>query len=82
MITNAEVLLLDSHYSGATSCLVCCSPIGAGEGFTAIFHGRVLRFKCAGCLSRFSADPERFISGHAAECCDHQDSSPYSEWCD
>ena len=82
MIANADVSLLDSRYSGATTCLVCGSPIGAGEGFTALFHNQVLRFKCAGCLSRFSADPDRFMSGHAADCCDHHDQSPASEWCD
>lgn len=82
MIASAEVVLLDSRYSDAASCLVCASEIAAGEGLTASYQGRVLRFKCAGCLARFRTDPDRFINGHSAGCCEHHDRSPASEWCD
>lgn len=81
MATASELVTLDPGEQPAGVCLVCGNDIGAGEGITASYRGRVLRFKCPGCLSRFRADPEPFLAGHTAGCCGgSHDHSPASEW--
>lgn len=78
-----DLVVLDSRYHGAARCLVCGSEIPAGVGFTVGLAGRIVRLRCHGCLSRFEADPERFLAAHPPGCC-RQDgaSSLASEWCD
>lgn len=82
MATPPGLVTLDPTDDPAASCLVCGSHIPAGAGVTAMFRGVRVRFRCEGCLSRFEADPWRFLGGHAAGCC-HADenASPASEWC-
>ncbi len=77
-------VVFDSRDQDAASCVVCGNAIAAGDGVTASFHGRTLRFKCPGCFARFQADPELFLTGHPAGCCNGQhDHSPATEWrCD
>jgi hypothetical protein len=84
MNSPSSVVIRDSRLEASACCLVCGSDIPAGEGLTARYGERTLRFKCPGCLTRFEADPERYLAGHEAGCHkDQQESSPASEWrCD
>lgn len=80
----ASIVIRNSTYESAARCMVCGNDILAGGGLTARYAERTLRFKCAGCLSRFEADPERYLAGHEAGCCNEEhEQSPSSEWrCD
>lgn len=81
MAIATELVVLESSGQAAGVCLVCGNDIAAGEGVTASYHGRVLRFKCPGCFARFQADPEPFLAGQTGGCCDGaHDHSPASEW--
>ena len=81
MAIATEFVLIDSRGQAAAPCIVCGSEIGPDEGITATFGGRTLRFKCDGCLSRFQADPDRYLAGPAGGCCGGaHDHSPASEW--
>lgn len=82
MIAVIALDVLDSTYQPAARCVVCGNDIGAGEGVTARYGDRTLRFKCPGCLARFRSDPDRFLADHQAGCCSDGDAgcSPQSEW--
>ena len=81
MAPIADLVLGDSRLQPAAHCLVCGSDIPPGEGVTARYNGRWLRFRCAGCLARFGQDPERFLAGHGEGCCQGDaECSPMSEW--
>ena len=81
MNSPASIVIRSSRLEPSARCLVCGNDILAGEGLTARYGERTLRFKCPGCLTRFEADPERYLAGHGAGCCnDEQDRSPASEW--
>ena len=84
MIPALELVVVDSAGQPATDCDVCGSEIEAGNGLTARSGGRTLRFKCAGCLARFRADPKQFLSGRGTACCHGEHvGSAESEWsCD
>jgi|GEM_PF-2814695 YHS domain. len=84
MVVVQELIVVDSRYQAAAHCVVCGNDIPAGEGVTAQYQGRTLRFKCPGCYARFEADPDRYLAGHEVECCNAEhDISPASEWrCD
>lgn len=84
MNSPSSIVIRNSRLEASARCLVCGNDIQAGEGLTARYGDRTLRFKCSGCLSRFEADPERYLAGHEAGCCkDELESSPPSEWrCD
>lgn len=84
MNSPSSIVVRNSRLEASARCLVCGNDIPAGEGLTARWLDRTLRFKCPGCLSRFEADPERYLAGHEPECCkDEQESSYSSEWrCD
>lgn len=84
MVIATRLELLDSLYREAATCLVCGNEIPAGEGVTATYRGRIVRFRCPDCLARFEAEPERFLAGHPGGCCQGQPGqSPASEWtCD
>lgn len=43
-------------------CVVSGEAIGAGDPVLAVHDGRQVRFCCAGCVSKFSADPVQFIA--------------------
>lgn len=77
-----DIQLIYSRYQPSASCLVCGSAIAEGEGVTARYNGRVVRFKCLGCFGRFGTTPDAYLAGHAASCCEDQAVSPASEWCD
>ena len=70
--------LIDSRQAPAASCLVCGNDIPAGEGVSARYGDRTLRFKCPGCYARFAADPEPYLAGQTGGCCgdEHAGSSP------
>lgn len=76
-----DLVLIDSSGQPAAACAACGQPIGVGEGLTALYGGRLLRFRCSGCLASFCRDPDRYI---AAEdyCCSTETchESPASEW--
>lgn len=55
--------LIDSRQAPAATCLVCGNGIPAGEGVTARYGDRTLRFKCPGCYARFQGDPEPYLAG-------------------
>jgi len=76
--------VLESDDQPAGPCVVCGNDIPAGEGVTATYQGRTLRFKCPGCLVRFEFNPERFLAAQDQACCNgSHDHSPASEWrCD
>ena len=77
----SELVVLDSANQTAAVCLVCGNDVVAGEGVTAVYRGRTLRFKCPGCFSRFEANPEPFLAGQTGGCCGGaHDHSPATEW--
>jgi len=65
-----ELGVINSTGQAAATCVVCGKDVAAGAGVTAQFDGRILRFRCPGCLTRFSANPERYLSGGSADCCE------------
>lgn len=82
MDAPSSIVIRNSRLEPAASCIVCGSDIAAGDGLTARYGERTLRFKCPGCLSRFEADPERYLAGSDAGCCGGaHEHSPASEWC-
>ncbi len=84
MNSPSSIVIRNSRLEPAAQCVVCGNDIPAGEGLTARYVDRTLRFKCPGCLSRFEADPERYLAGPEAGCCNGEhEHSPASEWrCD
>ena len=84
MAIAPQFVVLDSRDQPATSCVVCGSDILAGEGVTARYQDRTLRFKCPGCRERLEADPQRYLAGSQQSCCGGEhNQSPASEWrCD
>jgi YHS domain. len=84
MAIAPELIVVDSRYQPAARCLVCGNEIDVGQGVTAQYQGRTLRFKCPGCYARFETDPERYLAVHEEDCCNEgHESSPASEWrCD
>lgn len=83
MNTLSPMVIRNARLEPAARCLVCGSDILAGEGLMARRGQTTLRFKCEDCLARFVEDPDRFLAGHPARCCDDHQVSPPSEWtCD
>jgi hypothetical protein len=76
-----DLLVIDSTTQPAGTCTGCGQALGAGEGITALYGGRVLRFRCSGCLASFRSEPGRFVAAHDY-CCDTDSrvESPASEW--
>jgi hypothetical protein len=74
--------LVTSDNEPAARCLVCGNDVPAGDGITVRSGDETLRFRCLGCLARFEADPERYLSEHATDGCRMVDAecSPMSEW--
>lgn len=67
--TPLSIAVGTSTSEPAARCVVCGSEIATGEGLTARYGERTLRFKCPGCLARFESDPERYLAGDAGGCC-------------
>lgn len=65
-----DLVIVDSAAEAAATCIVCGKDIAAGEGVTARLDGQSLRFNCPGCVSRFALDPDRFLKGGPASCCE------------
>ncbi|MEW5990423.1 MAG: hypothetical protein AB1736_03640 [Chloroflexota bacterium] len=84
MAIQPRLIVLESGDEPAGTCTVCGGDIPAGEGVTASYRGRTLRFKCPGCFVRFELNPGRFLGGGDQSCCGGtHDHSPASEWrCD
>lgn len=49
IVIESDLIVMDSRYQPAARCLVFGNDIGEGEGVTAMYAGRTLRFKRAGC---------------------------------
>jgi YHS domain-containing protein len=75
-----DLVPIDSRLQRAGACAVCGKPVDEGDGITALHRGRILRFRCAGCLERFRRDPERYLEGGAGAATDGCGESPASEW--
>lgn len=69
MTVLQELVVLDTPTGAAEACLVCGNEIPPGGGVTARYGDRILRFKCPGCVTRFKADPERYLAGNTSACC-------------
>jgi len=69
MTVVRELVVLDTLDQGSATCIVCGNEIPPGGGVTARYGDRTLRFKCPGCVTRFEADPERYLAGNVAGCC-------------
>ncbi|MES2210561.1 MAG: hypothetical protein V4515_10320 [Chloroflexota bacterium] len=84
MNSPLPIIVTDPRLQIQANCLVCGNDIPAGEGLTARYGERTLRFKCPGCLARFEAAPEQYLAGRETSCCKTQDpGSSASEWtCD
>lgn len=67
-----DLVVVDSAAEAAATCVVCGNDVPAGEGVTARFADRTLRFKCPGCVSRFALDPDRYLSAGPSPCCDDE----------
>jgi hypothetical protein len=81
MVTVLPLVVMDSRGQPSATCVVCANDIPAGEGVTARYGTRILRFKCPGCFARFQDDLERFLAGDQQPCCGGgHDHSPASEW--
>ncbi len=52
----------------ADRCPVCGNELKDDEGVAVEWRGRALRFRCLGCLARFEADPDRYLSGQTDPC--------------
>ncbi len=76
-----DLLVIDSTDQPAGTCAACGQPMRAGEGITALYGGRLLRFRCSGCLASFRSEPERYVAARDY-CCvtDTCVESPASEW--
>jgi hypothetical protein len=76
-----DFVLIESSNQPAGACAVCGESIGAGEGITALCGGRLLRFRCSGCLASFRREPGRYVAA-SDYCCstDPCTESPASEW--
>ena len=76
-----DLVLIDSCYQPAGACVACGQPIGAGQGLTALYGGRLLRFRCSGCLASFRREPGRYVAARD-NCCSTEawQESPASEW--
>lgn len=68
-----DLVVVPSSDQSAAVCVVCGKEIAAGEGVTARFYDRTLRFKCPGCLSRFAVDPDHYLAAGPSSCCDDED---------
>ena len=69
MGTLSSIVIRNSAFEPAAQCVVCGNDILAGEGLTARYGERTLRFKCPGCLARFEADPDRYLAADGGGCC-------------
>jgi hypothetical protein len=76
-----DLVLIDSSLQQAGTCAVCGKSVGEGEGITALYRGRLLRFRCSGCLASFRRGPERYAAARDY-CCSTGtcEESPASEW--
>ena len=64
-----DLKVIGSAQQGPAVCVVCGDPVAAGQGVTARYEGRTLRFRCQGCLGRFTEDPELFLGGKTEQWC-------------
>ena len=66
----AEIVIRSAADLPGASCATCGQLVAPGEGIAAQFRGRMLRFRCHGCLARFAMDPDHYLEEGPAACCD------------
>ena len=79
---EVDPVVVDVAAETSATCLVCGKEIPPGEGMSARYGDQILRFKCPGCLSRFRADPERYLSGGPSSCCTDEHEHAGHGWSD
>lgn len=84
MNSPLRIITADPRLQVEASCLVCGNDIPTGEGLTATYGERTLRFKCPDCLARFETAPGRHLADSGTSCCKARHPSlPMSDWtCD
>jgi len=82
LAVREDLVVIDSTAQPAGTCAACGQSIGVGEGVTAIYGGRLLRFRCSGCLASFRIEPNLCYISALDYCCssDRCQESPASEW--
>ena len=82
IVTTANVIvILGAAQAPAGRCAVCGLYVRDGDGFVSTFRGRRIRLTGDGCLSKFTADPERFLAPDALSIGpEPQEAGPASEW--
>lgn len=81
MVASIEVIVRGGSMDAAGTCVVCGEEVPAGDGFAARWGERRFRFKCADCLARFEADPERYLADERTRSGEAEaEESPASEW--
>lgn len=82
IVTTMTVLvILGAEQAPAGRCAVCHRYVSDGDGFVSSFRGRRIRLAGDGCLARFTADPERYLSSDAASLSpEPPETAPASEW--
>jgi len=81
-MTSMNVLvILGAEQAPAGRCSVCGQFVREGDGFVSTFRGRRIRLTGDGCLTRFTADPERYLAPDALSLSSEPpDAAPASEW--
>ena len=69
MVDLSGAVFVDSAAQSDACCLVCGNDIAAGAGLSAEWQGRMLRFRCLGCLARFESNAERYLTEHETDDC-------------
>lgn len=85
MIGPTSPAIVDLGTLLASRCVVCGGKVADGEGFMARYRDQTVRLRCLDCLTRFLADPDRYLTGHSNNRCEGAEpsGSPASEWaCD
>ncbi len=82
IVTSMNVLvILGAEQAPAGRCAVCGSYVRDGDGFVSSFRGRRIRLTGDGCLTRFTADPERYLASDALSVSpESPEAGPTSEW--
>ena len=72
-MSDPSLLVMETVDPASAACVVCGNEIAPGAGITARYGDRILRFKCPGCLARFRANPDRYLTCGPTSCCEQDD---------
>ena len=76
-MSDLSLLVMETVDPAPAACVVCGNEIASGAGVTARYGNRILRFKCPGCLARFRANPDRYLTGGPTSCCEQDDGAAH-----